>query len=125
MIKYTQDHEWISVEDGNNTATVGITSHAAELLGDVVFVELPAIGKVFAQNDSMAVVESVKAASDVYCPVSGGVVEVNEDLAASPETVNHDANSVWFVKINLSNPAEFYGSNTLMTHEEYQAFITS
>lgn len=123
MIKYTQDHEWISLEDGEGVATVGITSHAAELLGDVVFVELPDIGKTFSKSDSLAVVESVKAASDVYCPISGEVVEVNEDLRDTPESVNQGAESAWFVKIAMKDAAEFYGSNSLMSLEEYLEFI--
>lgn len=124
MIKYTQDHEWISVEAQDpGVAIIGITKHASELLGDVVFVDLPIVGKTFAKNDSLAVVESVKAASDVYCPISGEVIEINEDLSANPEIVNADANSTWFVKIVMKDDSEFHGSNTLMTLEEYQRFI--
>jgi len=125
MIKYTQDHEWISVEAQDpSVAIIGITQHASELLGDVVFVDLPIVGAMFAKSDSLAVVESVKAASDVYCPVSGEVLAVNEDLSSNPETVNADANSTWFVKILMKDDAEFHGSNTLMTLEEYQEFIS-
>ncbi len=118
-IYYTEDHEWISVEDG--VGTVGITDYAQSQLGDVVYVELPDVGKEFAQKDEAAVVESVKAASDVYAPVSGEVVEVNEALADTPGTVNESASSDgWFYKIKLSEPSEL---EDLMDEAAYQAFI--
>ena len=116
---YTEDHEWISVEDG--VGTVGITDYAQSQLGDVVYVELPEVGKEFAQKDDAAVVESVKAASDVYAPVSGQVVEVNEALADAPGTVNESASGDgWFYKIKLSEPSEL---EDLMDEAAYQAFI--
>ena len=118
-IYYTEDHEWISVEDG--VGTVGITDYAQSQLGDVVYVELPDVGKELAQKDEAAVVESVKAASDVYAPVSGEVVEVNEALADTPGTVNESASSDgWFYKIKLSEPSEL---EDLMDETAYQAFI--
>ncbi|MET4700614.1 glycine cleavage system H protein [Constrictibacter sp. MBR-5] len=118
-IYYTEDHEWISVEDG--VGTVGITDYAQSQLGDVVYVELPDVGKELAQKDEAAVVESVKAASDVYAPVSGEVVEVNEALADTPGTVNESASSDgWFYKIKLSEPSEL---EDLMDEAAYQAFI--
>ena len=103
--KYSKDHEWVIVDNG--IATIGITNHAQEQLGDVVFIELPAIGKKVAAHEQAAVVESVKAASEVYVPVSGEVVEVNKELEGDPALVNRDAESgAWFMKVKLSNPAE-------------------
>ncbi|WP_022694940.1 glycine cleavage system protein GcvH [Ponticaulis koreensis] len=117
-VKYTEDHEWVSVE--GDTATVGITSYAAEQLGDVVFVELPDVGASFEKGDDMAVVESVKAASDVYAPVSGDVIEANTKLSDAPETVNEAPDSEgWFAKIKLSNPSEL---DSLMDDAAYKAF---
>jgi glycine cleavage system H protein len=104
-LRYNDSHEWVSVEDG--VATVGISDHAQELLGELVFVELPEVGADLAKGDEAAVVESVKAASDVYSPVSGEVVEVNEDLESSPNLVNDEPYSEgWIFKIKLSNEAE-------------------
>lgn len=117
--KYTKDHEWVSVD--GDIATCGITTYAAEQLGDVVFVEVPAIGKVVLQGGDLAVVESVKAASDVYAPVSGMVVEVNTTLADMPEGVNEGAETDgWFAKIKLSNAGELDG---LMDRAAYDAFL--
>jgi len=117
--KYTKDHEWISVE-GEGTdmvGTVGITAYAAEQLGDVVFVETPEVGASFSQGDDMAVVESVKAASDVYAPVSGEVVEANGALAEAPETVNADPEGAgWFCQIKLTDPSEL---DALMDADAY------
>ena len=97
-VKFTQEHEWIKVE--GDVASFGITAYAAEQLGDVVYVELPEVGKTIKTGDAVAVVESVKAASDVYAPVSGEVVEANEELSASPEKVSEDAEGEgWFAKI--------------------------
>lgn len=116
--KYTQDHEWVAVE--GDTATVGITKYAAQQLGDVVFVELPEIGASFAKGDDMAVVESVKAASDVYAPISGEVSAANAALEDAPETVNADAEGEgWFCKLSVSNPAELEG---MMDADAYKAF---
>ena len=104
-IKYTPDHEWLSV--AGDIATVGITHHAQDALGDVVFVDLPAIGTALAQKDVAGVVESVKAAADVYMPVTGEIVEVNEDLRNHPSLANSDPLCAgWFFKVKLSNAAE-------------------
>jgi len=103
--KYTEDHEWLTVE--GDTAIVGITHHAQDALGDVVFVDLPEVGKAFAQKDVAGVVESVKAAADVYMPVSGTVTEVNEALRADPSLANSDPlGTGWFFKVKLSEPAQ-------------------
>ncbi|PRH87840.1 glycine cleavage system protein H [Labrys okinawensis] len=118
-IKFTSDHEYVSVE--GDVATIGITDYAQSQLGDVVFVELPAAGKVLKQGDEAAVVESVKAASEVYAPVSGEVLEVNEALPDAPSTVNEDPlGKGWFIKIKLSNPAEL---DALMDDAAYKAHI--
>ena len=103
-LKYTKSHEWVSVD--GDVATVGITDHAQDLLGDMVFIELPDVGTGFSKGDDCAVVESVKAASDVYSPLSGEVVAVNEDLADSPESVNSDSYAAWLFKIKLSDVSE-------------------
>ncbi|MGD1935419.1 MAG: glycine cleavage system protein GcvH [Candidatus Phaeomarinobacter sp.] len=117
--KYTKDHEWVRVE--GDTATVGITDYAQEQLGDVVYVELPDIGKSVGAGDEAAVVESVKAASEVYAPISGEVVEVNEALADAPNGVNDDAAGAgWFVKLKLSDAAEL---EKLMSEDEYKTFL--
>ena len=108
MRKFTESHEWAEIE--GDTATVGITKHAAEQLGDVVFVELPEVGKVFDKGADMAVVESVKAASDVYAPVSGEVVAVNQTIVDAPETVNAAPDGdAWFVRIKLKDTSELDG----------------
>ena len=117
-IKYTEDHEWLKIDGG--VATVGITVHAQEALGDVVFVELPAVGAVFAQKDVAGVVESVKAAADVYMPVSGEVTEVNEALRDDPSLANSDPlGAGWFFKVKLSAPAQL---DALMDETSYAAF---
>ena len=104
-IKYTPDHEWVDTTDG--IATVGITVHAQDALGDVVFVDLPDVGKSFAAKEVAGVVESVKAAADVYAPVSGEIVEVNEALRADPSLANTDPlKTGWFFKVKLSDPSE-------------------
>jgi glycine cleavage system H protein len=114
--KFTKDHEWVRVE--GDTAIVGITKHAAEQLGDVVFVELPDVGKSFSKGDDMAVVESVKAASDVYAPVSGEILEGNGAIVDAPETVNDGPEEGgWFVKMKLTNPSEL---DELMDEAAYQ-----
>lgn len=114
--KFTSDHEWVRVE--GDTATVGITKHAAEQLGDVVFVELPDVGKSFGQGDDMAVVESVKAASDVYAPVSGEITEVNQAIVDAPETVNDGPEEGgWFVKMKLSDTSQL---DALMDEAAYK-----
>lgn len=119
--RYTKDHEYIRIE--GDTGTVGISDYAQSQLGDVVFVELPAIGKSVSKGGEAAVVESVKAASEVYAPVSGEVVAVNSDLEAAPGAVNEDpAGKGWFVKLKLTNAAELEG---LMSEAEYQDYVKS
>lgn len=118
-IYFSEEHEWISVEGG--VGTVGITEYAQEQLGDVVFVELPEVGATIDKGDDVAVVESVKAASEVYSPVSGEVVEINEDLADAPGLVNQNAEGDgWFYKVNLSDDSEL---DDLMNRVEYDAFV--
>ncbi|WP_374646825.1 glycine cleavage system protein GcvH [Tabrizicola sp.] len=119
MLKYTEDHEWLSIADG--IATVGITNHAVEQLGDLVFVDLPQVGATLARNDSAATVESVKAASDVYCPLDGEVLEVNEAIVSDPAVVNADPQGAgWFYKLKLANPAE---AEALMDEAAYLALV--
>ena len=120
-IRYTKEHEWVKVD--GDTVTVGISPYAQEQLGDVVFVELPEIGKKIEKGKEMAVVESVKAASEVYAPVSGEVVAVNEDLEGSPNTVNDDpAGRGWFLKLKVKDASEL---EDLMTEEQYRTFVES
>ena len=117
-ILFTEDHEWISVD--GDVATIGITDHAQEQLGDVVFVELPDVGKQVAKGDEAAVVESVKAASEIYAPLTGEIVETNGDLEGEPTKVNQDAEgSAWFVKIKLSDTAELEGLMDAAAYTEY------
>ena len=117
-IKYTEDHEWLKIEGG--TATVGITVHAQDALGDVVFVELPAVGTVFEQKETAGVVESVKAAADVYMPVSGEVIEVNEALRDDPSLANSDPlGAGWFFKVKLSDASQL---DALMDETSYTSF---
>ena len=121
-IQFSKDHEWVNSADAN-AAVVGITVHAQDALGDVVFVDLPAVGATFAQGDVAGVVESVKAAADVYMPVSGEVVEVNEALRDDPSLANSDPMNVgWFFKVKLSAPAEL---DALMDEAAYNAFAAS
>lgn len=118
-IYFSEEHEWISVEGG--VGTVGITEYAQEQLGDVVFVELPEVGASIDKGDDVAVVESVKAASEVYSPVSGEIVEINDELADAPGLVNTSAEGDgWFFKINLSDDGEL---GDLMSREDYDAFV--
>jgi len=120
-MKYTEDHEYVRFD--GDVATVGITDFAQSQLGDVVFVELPEMGASFGLGEDAAVVESVKAASEIYAPVSGEIVEVNSDLEAEPTLVNSDPlGDGWFMKFKLSNPAEL---NTLMDEDAYKAFVAS
>ncbi|MEX6723053.1 glycine cleavage system protein GcvH [Parapedomonas caeni] len=120
-VYFTKDHEWVRVEGANGT--VGITDYAQSQLGDVVFVELPAVGKSVAQGDEAAVVESVKAASEVYAPVSGTVTAVNDALEAEPALVNSAAETDgWFLTLALANPAELEG---LMDAAAYQAYVAT
>ncbi|MDO9418861.1 glycine cleavage system protein GcvH [Pararhizobium sp.] len=119
MLKFTDEHEWLKIEDG--VATVGITNHAVEQLGDLVFVELPASGSAFAKGDTAATVESVKAASDVYCPLDGEIVESNQAIVADPSLVNSDPQGAgWFFKLKLSDPS---AANALLDEAAYQELI--
>ncbi len=118
-LRYSQEHEWVAVE--GNVATIGITDYAQEQLGDVVYVELPAVGKVLTKDDTLGVVESVKAVSDIYTPVSGTVTEVNVDLPNTPEVVNADPyGKAWMIRVQLSNPQEV---DELMDAATYQKFV--
>ena len=116
--KYTKEHEWIKVE--GNTGTIGITDHAQQALGDIVFVELPKPGTKIESGKSFGTVESVKAVSDLYAPVSGTVTEVNGDLATAPEKVNSEPHQAWMVKITLDNPSEV---NSLLSAADYDKFV--
>jgi glycine cleavage system H protein len=117
-LRFSEEHEWVSVD--GDIATVGISDFAQEQLGDVVFVELPAVGAAVAAGDQVAVVESVKAASEVYSPVSGEVVEINDEIVEDPAGVNGDAEGEgWFFKVKLSNSSELDG---LMDAKAYAAF---
>jgi glycine cleavage system H protein len=119
--RYTKDHEYIRVE--GDTATVGITDYAQQQLGDVVYVELPEVGKSIAKGAEAAVVESVKAASEVFAPVSGEVVAVNSDLEGAPGTVNEDPSGKgWFLKLRIKDQAEL---EALMTEEQYRDYVGS
>jgi glycine cleavage system H protein len=104
-LKYAASHEWV-LDNGDGTVTVGITDHAQEALGDVVFLELPAVGRTVKAGESLAVIESVKAASDIYAPVSGEIVAANEDAVNAPESVNADAYATWLFKIKLADAGE-------------------
>ncbi len=118
-LKYTEDHEWVRVD--GDVAVIGISDYAQGQLGDVVFVELPETGKQMAKGDEAAVIESVKAASEVYAPVSGEVVEVNEPLNDTPNLVNEaPTGNGWFLKIRLGDPSEIDG---LMDEAAYQKFV--
>ena len=120
-MKFTKDHEWVSLD--GDIATVGISKHAADALGDVVFVEVPEVGKTVSKGDSFAVVESVKAASDVYAPVSGEVVAANDALSTAPETVNAAAETDgWFARIKVSDTSQLDG---LMDQAAYDAFLAT
>jgi glycine cleavage system H protein len=118
-IRFTKDHEYIRLE--GDTGIVGITDYAQQQLGDVVFVELPEIGKTVAKGAEAAVVESVKAASEIFAPVSGEVIAINSDLEGSPAVVNEDPfGRGWFLKLKIENPAEM---NDLMTEDQYVEFL--
>ena len=115
--RYTREHEWI--ETGNKIAAVGITVHAQDSLGDIVFVELPKVGDKVEKGKVFGSVESVKAVSDLYSPATGTVAAINEELIASPEKINADAHAAWIMKIELSDPSELDG---LLTADAYEAF---
>ena len=119
--RYTKEHEWIRLD--GDVAVIGITEHAQSQLGDVVFVELPEVGKKVAAGEEAAVVESVKAASEVYAPASGEVIAVNDALADTPATVNEDAEGKgWFLKLKLGDPAEL---EKLMTAQQYKDYVAT
>lgn len=119
--RYTKDHEYIRID--GDTGTIGITDYAQSQLGDVVYVELPEAGKALEKGGEAAVVESVKAASEVYAPVSGEVIEVNGDLEATPGTINEDpAGAGWFLKLKIADTSEL---DELMSEDDYQAYVKS
>ncbi len=119
-LQYTETHEWVEIEDG--VATTGITDFAQEQLGDIVYIELPEVGSAVVAGEVCGVIESVKAASDLYAPLSGEVVEVNQDLVDAPELINKDPyGDGWMFRIKLSDPSETDG---LMDAERYQQFVT-
>lgn len=119
-LKFSKEHEWVLVE--GSVATVGITDYAQDQLGDIVFVELPAVGDKVSKEDAFGVVESVKAVSDIYAPVSGKVVEVNDDLPENPEMLNEDPyGDGWIIKIEMSDPEEIQDLMTAAEYEEYVA----
>ncbi len=116
--KYTKEHEWIKVD--GSMGTIGITDHAQQALGDIVFVELPQPGATVTAGKTFGTVESVKAVSDIYAPASGTVTEVNTELGTTPEKVNQDAHSAWMIKVKLSNPGE---ANQLLSADDYEKFV--
>lgn len=119
MIKFTEDHEWLKIE--GDVATVGITEHAAEQLGDLVFVELPEVGAKLEKGGEASTVESVKAASDVYCPLAGEIIEVNQAIAEDPSLVNSDpAGAGWFFKLKLDDASS---ADELMDETAYKSMI--
>ena len=118
-LRYSEEHEWVLIADG--VATIGITDHAQEELGDIVFVELPALGAVLTKTATLGVVESVKAVSDVYAPIGGTVATVNERLTSNPEIINEDPyGEGWMVKVTVTDTAEVDG---LMTAAQYREFV--
>lgn len=119
MLKFTAEHEWLKLD--GDVATVGITQHAADQLGDLVFVELPEVGASFSKNGDAATVESVKAASDVYCPLDGEIVEINEAITADPSLVNSDPQGAgWFFKLKLKNVAD---TDELLDEAAYKELV--
>jgi glycine cleavage system H protein len=116
--KYTKEHEWVHVD--GTTGTIGITDYAQNSLGDIVFVELPKPGAELTAGQSFGTVESVKAVSDLFAPVSGTVMEVNQDLATAPEKVNSDPHTTWMVKLTLKDPSE---ANALLSAADYEKFV--
>ena len=118
-IQFTKEHEWILMKD--NIALVGITDFAQKQLGDIVSVELPSVGNEYKQNDAMVIIDSVKASSDIYCPLDGEIVAVNEELLQSPELINKSPfESGWIVKLDISNESQL---ENLMAEEEYKKFV--
>ncbi|MDX1809631.1 MAG: glycine cleavage system protein GcvH [Sulfurospirillaceae bacterium] len=118
MKRYSIEHEWATIQ--GDEATIGLSKYAVDQLGDITFVELPEIGKSAAKDDSIAFIESVKAASDIYLPLSGEVIAVNEELESAPELLNEAAEDTWIMKIKVSDALEF---DALMDEAAYQAFI--
>ena len=117
--RYTKEHEWVSLD--GDIATVGITDHAQKELGDIVYVDLPKVGKQLEKGNSFGSVESVKAVSDIYAPVAGEVVEVNESLSSTPETLNADPHgAAWLIKIKVDGPGDF---NNLLSVSDYQSYV--
>ncbi len=116
--KYTKEHEWIEV--AGETGTIGITDYAQSSLGDIVFVDMPKLGEEIQAGSTFGSVESVKAVSDLYAPVTGTVSAVNEDLVSAPEKINTDANTTWLIKIDLTDPLE---ANSLLSAADYETFI--
>ncbi|MGH7907641.1 MAG: glycine cleavage system protein GcvH [Candidatus Binataceae bacterium] len=120
-LKYSKEHEWVAAE--GPVATIGITDHAQDQLGEIVYIELPSVGDKISKDDPFGVVESVKAVSDIYAPVSGTVIEINEDLPESPETVNDDPyGDGWLVKVRISDASDL---DDLLDDEEYGALVAS
>jgi glycine cleavage system H protein len=120
-LKYTKSHEWVRLED-DETVTIGITQHAQELLGDMVFVETPSVGRKLKQGEECAVVESVKAAADVYAPIAGEVTAINPDLESAPEKINQDAYAAWLFKLKPVNVADL---NNLLDYAAYLKILES
>ena len=116
--KYTKEHEWVKIE--GDTGTIGITDYAQNSLGDIVFVELPKMGAALEKGKTFGTVESVKAVSDIYAPVSGTVTAINDDLTKSPEKINSDAHGSWIVRVKLTDPGD---SGGLMSAADYEKFI--
>ena len=117
--KYTEDHEWVSMD--NDIATIGISNHAQESLGDIVFIELPSIGKTVKAKDEICVIESVKAASDIYAPIDGEIIEVNNNLEGDAAIINQDPeNTGWIFKLKVSDLKQF---NDLMNEDDYKKFL--
>lgn len=120
-LRYTEEHEWVRLDDDGTTATIGITDFAQSELGDIVFVEFPALGDVFAQGEEFGSVEAVKAVSELYMPVSGSVAAINDALDDTPELVNSDPYEAgWMIKVELSNPGELDG---LLSAAQYQEMV--
>jgi glycine cleavage system H protein len=116
--RYTKEHEWIEVKGG--TGTIGITDYAQDSLGDIVFVDLPKVGSSLQAGSTFGSVESVKAVSDLFSPVTGTVTEVNEELAHAPEKINENANGTWMIKVELSDPSE---ADSLLSAADYEKFV--
>jgi glycine cleavage system H protein len=120
-LRYSKEHEWVAIEE--EVATIGITDYAQEQLGEIVYVELPAVGDKISKDDAFGVVESVKAVSDIYAPVSGTVVEVNQELPESPEMINEDPyGDGWLVKVKVSDTSEL---EDLLDHDEYEELVAA